>query len=206
MKIIIADDHPLIANGFMNSIQKQFPLSICKAARHLAELNSLLVEEVPDILFQDIRFGSNDARDFIRPILEKYPSLKIIIISSLDDSDTIKTLLKQGVHGYILKSDKEEEIFRAIESVADGNIYISSEIKKYFAERELLFNRQHIDLTSREKQVLELIGDEYSTKEIAGKLSLSEKSIENYRSGLLLKFGAKNVAGLVKKALLEGFL
>ena len=138
--------------------------------------------------------------------MDDYPSLKVIIISSLDDSETIKTLLKQGVHGYILKSDSEIEIFNAIQTVLDGNIYISPEIKGLYSERELLFSKQRITLTPREKAVLQLIAEERSSREIASDLSLSEKSIENYRSNLLLKFGARNVAGLVKKALLEGFL
>ena len=206
MTIIIADDHHLIANGFINSVHQKMPEAVCRAATHFGELKSLLDEQVPDLLFQDVRFGNNDARDFIKPVMEMYPSLKIIIISSLDDSDTIKMLLNQGVHGYILKSDSEKEIFNAIQSVMEGSIYISPEVKRLYTERELLFNRQKVTLTPREKEVLQLISDEKSTREIASDLSLSEKSIENYRSNLLLKFGARNVAGLVKKALLEGFI
>lgn len=163
-------------------------------------------EQVPDLLFQDVRFGNNDARDFIKTVMETYPSMKVIIISSLDDSNTIKTLLNQGVHGYILKSDSEQEIFNAIQSVMGKNIYISPEVKKLYTERELLFCSQKVILTPRENEVLQLIASEKSSREIASELSLSEKSIEYYRSNLLLKFGAKNVVGLVKKALLEGFI
>lgn len=205
MNIIIADDHHLIADGFINTIHQKLPETICRAAAHFGELKSLLDEQVPDLLFQDVRFGNNDARDFIKTVMETYASIKVIIISSFDDSDTIKTQLNQGVHGYILKSDSEQEIFNAIESVIEeGNIYISPEVKKLYTERELLFNSQGVTLTRREKEVLQLIGNEKSTREIAGELSLSEKSIENYRSNLLLKFGARNVAGLVKKPCLKG--
>lgn len=204
MNIIIADDHHLIAHGFINTIHKKLPETLCRAATHFGVLKSLLEEEVPDLLFQDVRFGNYDAREFIRILMDEYPSMKVIIISSLDDFDTIKTLLNQGAHGYILKSDPEQEIINAIQVVREGNIYLSPEVKRLYTERELLFTRQRVILTPREIEVLQLIADEYSTREIASKLSLSEKSIENYRSNLLLKFGAKNVAGLMKKALLEG--
>lgn len=206
MNIIIADDHHLITSGFINTIHQELPEATCRAAMHFGELKSLLEEQVPDLLFQDVRFGNNDARDFIKSIMETHPSLKVIIISSLDDSDTIQMLLNQGVHGYILKSDSGHEIFKAIQSVMEGQIYISPEVKRLYSERELLFNNQKVTLTPRENEVLQLIAEEKSTREISSDLSLSEKSIENYRSNLLLKFGARNVAGLVKKALLKGFI
>ena len=204
MDIIIADDHHLIANGFINTIYKKLPEVSCRAATHFGELKSLLVEKEPDLLFQDVRFGNHDARNFIRSLMDDYPAMKVVIISSLDDSDTIKIMLNQGVHGYILKSDSEQEIFDAIQFVLEGNIYVSPEVKRLYTERELLFNSSKVALTPREKEVLQLIANEKSTREIAFELSLSEKSIENYRSNLLLKFGAKNVAGLMKKALLAG--
>ena len=206
MDIIIADDHHLIAQGFINTIHKKLGETSCRAASHFGELKSLLKEQVPDLLFQDVRFGDHDARNFMKSLINDYPTMKVIIISSLDDSDTIKIMLNQGVHGYILKSDLEKEIFNAIQSVMEGNIYISPEVKRLYTERELLFNSRKITLTPREKEVLQLIADENSSREIASELSLSEKSIENYRSNLLLKFGARNVAGLVKKAVLEGFI
>ncbi|MEO6682081.1 MAG: response regulator transcription factor [Ginsengibacter sp.] len=206
MNIIIADDHHLIAQGFVNMIHNKLPGTACRSASDLSELQQLLTEHVPDILFQDVRFGKDDARDFIKEILESYPSLKMIIISSLDDSLTIKTLLGQGVKGYILKSDSEIEIFNAIQSVMEGQTYISPEVKRLYTDRELFAQNQTIRLTPREKSVLDLIIDEKSSKEIALELSLTEKSIENYRSNLLLKFGAKNVAGLVKKALMQGHI
>lgn len=206
MDIIIADDHHLITNGFINAIQQKMPESTCRAATHYRELKSLLDEKVPDLLFQDVSFDNKDARDFIKTLMESYPALKVIFISSIDDSDTIKMLLNQGVHGYILKSEPEKEIFKAIEATKKGNIYISPKVKRLYTKRELLVNKQRVILTPREKKVLQLIAEEKSTREIASDLSLSEKSIENYRSNLLLKFGARNVVGVVKNALLQGFI
>lgn len=207
MKIVIADDHPLITTGFIKIIAKNFPYAICEEAQNYTELTEVIRRFKPDILFQDIRFGSDDAREFLNELSLQFPDVKIIIISSLDDDDTIKNLMSRGMHGYLLKSDPEEEIIMAINEVMNGNNYISHEIKKTHSERSLLFqNTASFSLTPREKDILKLIGNEFSTKEIAAELFLSEKTIENYRSGLFIKFDVKNVAGLVKKAFLQGHL
>lgn len=205
MKILIADDHSLIIDGFITVLKNQDPSISCYMAIDKLKLFEILKNNPIDILFQDIMFGKTDARDFIKEIKENYPKLKIIIISSLADENTVNTLFKQDVDGYLLKSDPKEEIFRAIETLHKEGKFISKGLVNN-GNQNLIRQKQNILLTPREKEILSLILQEKTTKEIAELVFLSEKTVENHRANLFIKFDVKNLAGLVKKAILEGFL
>ena len=140
-------------------------------------------------------------------ILEDYPSLKVLVLSSLEDYATIRSVISLGVHGYISKSQPPELIFEAINTVLSGEIYLCPESKK-------INNRNAEDddegshvvhLSTREREVLTHILAEKTTKEIADLLYISEKTVEYYRGSLFMKFGVKNVSGLVKRAILQGY-
>lgn len=205
MKILIADDHSLIIDGFITVLKNQDPSISCYKATDKLELFEILKTHTIDILFQDIMFGKSDARDFIKEIKENHPQLKIIIISSLADESTVNTLIKQDVDGYLLKSDPKEEIFRALESIKKEEKFISKGLVNS-GNQNSIRQKQSILLTPREKEILSLILQEKTTKEIAELVFLSEKTVENHRTNLFIKFDVKNLAGLVKKAILEGFL
>lgn len=201
--IIIADDHSLIQDGFERIVLSHFPLSVVHKAKDKPTLLEVLKDHPADILFQDIKFGANDARDFIKTIKEQYPQLKIIIISTLADELTINTLLKQGVDGYISKTDDSSELLAAFEKLDKGEQYLSPEIKNTGIQK---VTTTSVFLTERERQILSYIINGKTTKEIAALVFLSYKTIEIHRSNLFLKFDVKNVAALVKKAIFEGFI
>jgi len=203
MKVLVADDHELIIDGFVTVIENYDASIECYRATNKFELFETLESVSVDMLFQDVMFGKNDARSFIKEIKEKYPELKIIIISTLEDNNTVETLLKQGVDGYLAKSDSSNEIISALKAVSEGKTFISNNLKK---QGTTSLRKNTIILTPREKEVLSLILQEKTTKEIADKVCLSEKTVENHRANLFIKFGVKNLAGLVKQAILEGFL
>lgn len=203
MHILIADDHALIIDGFVTVIKNHDASIGCYRATNKLELFETLESNHVDILFQDVMFGKNDARDFVKEIKEKYPELKIIIVSTLEDKQTVETLLKQGVNGYLVKSDSSNEIISALTAVSEGKTFISNNLKRQGTSS---LKKNTIILTSREKEVLALILQEKTTKQIADKVCLSEKTVESHRANLFIKFGAKNLAGLVKQAILEGFL
>ena len=204
MKVLVADDHELIIDGFVTVIKNHDASIGCYRATNKLELFETLESKNIDILFQDVMFGKNDARDFVKEIKQKYPELKIIIVSTLEDKQTVETLLKQGVDGYLVKSDTSSEIINALNAVSEGKTFISDSLKRQGTSSSLKKNT--IILTPREKEVLALILQEKTTKEIADKVCLSEKTVENHRANLFIKFGVKNLAGLVKQAILEGFL
>ena len=205
MKIIVADDHELIASGIRSFLLSKNESIIVDNALNLSQLNSLLAANSYTVLLQDIRFGDTDARTFIKELKSKFPALKIVALSSHSDEFTVKSSLASGFDAYVSKSAPVQEVFLAIETVLLDKQYVSSDIEKGMLS-SFLTERKQLKLTNRELEVLKGIHDELSTKEIAAKLFLSEKTIEGYRSSLFLKFDVKNVAGLVKQAILHGFV
>lgn len=201
MTILIVEDHSLIAEGLRHFLAKENH-EILHASR-MEEVMNLLVDVKPGILIQDLRIGQTDARAFLPEIIKTYPDLPILVLTSLDDVGSIQSTLALGVHGYVIKSENLHCVVSAINSLSRGRNYLSP------LTRELLEGKEHtepaIQLSVREKEVLKGILEEKSTREIAEKIFVSEKTVEHYRSSLFIKFNVKNVSGLVKKAILAGF-
>lgn len=201
MNIIIAEDHTLIVDGLRTILEQQgmnvFP------AMNEKMLRQLLNEQPFDVLIQDIRFGKTDARTIIPSIRQSFPDLKIIALTSLDDLASIQSVLATNVSGYVLKSEPSGRITDAIHAVVSGSTYLSPEVQAVLAGNSAPI--PEVRLSEREKGVLKGILNEKSTKEIAESLFVSEKTVEHYRSNLFIKFDVKNVSGLVKKAILQGF-
>ncbi|MFT6982245.1 MAG: DNA-binding NarL/FixJ family response regulator [Crocinitomicaceae bacterium] len=197
MKIILADDHQLILDGLLTVLKRQFPGAIFKGVLNKTELFQLLREEPFDILIQDLKFGADNAKDFLGDLREEFPALKIILLTTVSDSVTIKQLSKK-VDGYILKSESLEEIITAVNQVKIGNSYFSKLAEQ---KMNLLVPDDSIVLTRREREVLAIIMEEKSNKQIAEELFISEKTVELHRSNLFVKLDVKNITGLVKKAI-----
>lgn len=204
MNILIADDHHLVLEGLTNVLETMENVEIFQAKNKNLLLYQLRSHKI-DILFQDILFGDHNAREFIKEIIKEFPSLKIIIISSISDLEVVDSLFKQGVHGYLLKSDDLSEISSSIATVMNDQIYISAEIRDLTYREKRLNLKSNVVLTPREKEVLKLILKEKTTNEIGEKLDVSTKTVEKHRANLFIKFGVKNVVGLVKKAIMEGY-
>jgi len=206
MRVLIADDHPLILDGFKQHITSIYPNYKIGTVKCLLELKKYLKENDTNILFQDVQFGNDDARKFVGQIKKNYPDLKIICFSTFADADIIKTLFSLGINAYVLKSENRIEISKAITAVIDNQSYISKELSNIILDNTIIHAaKKRAKLTKREEQVLKFILEEMSTKEIAENLFLASKTIENYRTSLFVKFDVTNVVGLVKKALLQGY-
>lgn len=207
MNILVVDDHQLILDGFVAAVRKAHPdFHVFTASDHTTLFECLVEHGNIDVLFLDIRLQHSDARSFVKTLRVNYSKLKIIIISSMDDLPTIETLFKQGVDGYLLKADPKSEIMRAIHVVREGGKFVSKGIEERYFSQSLIKPKQLLQLTPREKEILSHILAGKTTKEIAQTVFLSEKTIENHRSSLFIKFDVKNVAGLVREAILQGYL
>lgn len=208
MNILVSDDHQLILDGIGSYLKTNYPDSTISFAKTKSALIHALKSGPFDVLLQDIRLGNDDAREFIKEIFEAQSEVKVIIVSTLFDTLTVKTLLNQGVCGYVIKVDGLEEIQLAIDAALKGEVYLSQELQKQLINSSLTNEEasQHVHLTQREREVLREILNEKSTKAIADTLFISEKTVEGYRANLFVKFDVKNVAGLVKKAILQGFM
>jgi len=202
MKILLADDHFLVLDGLEVLLSTFDFVEKTKSVLNFIELKRVLREEDFDVLLLDIHFGKHDGREIIGEIQQMAPTMKIIALTSYSDSTTIKSSINAGFDGYLLKIDSREDIKKAIKATVNNEKYFSSKIHQVFFEKNTI--KENMELTPREKEVLQLIVYEKTSKEIADELCLSEKTIETYRANIMLKLEVKNIAGMVKKAIMQG--
>lgn len=208
MKILVADDHQLIANGVISYYQSNFPSYFVTSAKNKSELVYQLNDQSFDILIQDLQFGKDDGRELLQLVKNIQPEIKTLILSSHIDEFSVKSAMAVGYNAYLSKGAPISEIQVAIEHILKKETYFSTDIRDKFANGSLKNStaENEIVLTDREKEVLFGIQAELSTKEIAQKIHLSDKTVEAYRANLFMKFGVKNVAGLVKQSILKGYM
>ena len=207
--ILIGDDHVLILNALKEFLMQLPLVESVDVSLTRADILMNLTKKNYEIAFLDLHFGQTDGRNLAQEILKQYPDITLAVLSSFDDKDSIRTAIHSGFKAYFVKSDSLDVIKNWIESEQFETTYLSDQTRKSFTDQELLLDKKvisAIQLTSREKEVLRLLSDEYTTKRIAEKLNLSEKTIENYRSNLMIKLEVTNVVGLVKKTILLGLL
>lgn len=204
MKLLLADDHFLVLDGLELLLSTFDFVERVKSTSDYMSLKKALEQEEYDILLLDIHFGKFDGREIIIDVKKKYPSLKVIALTSYSDMATIKSAISVGFDGYLLKTDSRNEIEKALKVVITGEKYFSSQTQQTFFETQTF--KPNLELTQREKDILQLIVEEKTTKEIAEKLFISEKTVETHRGNLMLKLEARNIAGIVRKAIMLGLV
>jgi DNA-binding NarL/FixJ family response regulator len=203
VNILLADDHKLILEGLMAYLKKSELKAQINTVSSKSELMYELANMHYNILLLDIFLGDFDTRKLIPELKNKFQHLKIIAISTISDSRTISEIMNLDVDGFVSKSEDSEIILEAIINVSKNQKYLSKSLNKKINHYHNTNNE--VTLTNREKEVLKEILKEKSTKEIAHSLCISEKTVEIHRSNLFVKFNVKNVVGLVKNALQNGF-
>jgi DNA-binding NarL/FixJ family response regulator len=207
IKVAILDDHPLILQGLENILSATENISLYGTYNNGTDLLASFKEGVPDILLLDIQMPEKSGDEWITDILEYYPDLKIIAFTNIDNLLYVYNMLKLGAKGYVLKSAHPQYLMDSIRNVANNLTVIDNTLEEGYKEylhtikRETYLNPK---LTEREKEVLQLITDGHSSKQIAALLFISMRTVEFYRLNILLKLDANNTAVLVKKAIKLG--
>jgi DNA-binding NarL/FixJ family response regulator len=203
IKVAITDDQSIIINGLQKILSGNADIKIIATYNNGEELLEGLKETKPDVLLLDIQMPGKTGIELAGIISKKYNDIKIIALTNFDVPAQIKKMLLQGCMGYLLKDAKPQIIITAIETVYNGNEYLQEEIQKKLQSVNSELPVSGI-ITRREKEILQLIIEEYTNNQIADKLFLSLRTVENHRNHLLQKFGVKNTAGLVKIAVSQG--
>jgi DNA-binding NarL/FixJ family response regulator len=209
IRIAVTDDHPLVVDGIRGIIEETPQYTWFGGFNTARATSEGLNLEQPDLLFLDINIPDLDGISLCAELIKAYPQLKIIALSSYSELPMVKKMLAQGARGYVLKTAGREVILTAMEQVLNNSQYLDPEIEKAIVSSSLNGKRQREfipKLTRREKEVLRLIIEEYTTNEIADKLFLNHKTVESHRMNLIQKLGAKNTAGLVRIALEKSLL
>ncbi len=209
MKIILVDDHHLFGQSLrllMAETVRPEEINVFKSA---AEVLDFLRESESDIVISDLQMPGINGIELTRKIHETHPEVKVLILTIDDDPLRIKEAISAGASGYLLKDTDQQELIEAVGRLSDGLPYYSEKVLKIIASAsqtsDEISSRLNI-LSSREKEVLKLIAEEYASHEIADRLFVSLNTVETHRKNLLKKLEVKNVVGLIKFAMRNGLI
>ena len=205
IKVAMADDHLIVLSGLEKMLSGFPEIEITGTYTNGDLLLAALVESQPDVLLLDIQMPGKSGIELAGMINKKYPAINIIALTNVDVLVQVKKMLRQGTLGYLMKDVGPDILLAAITTVQTGEQYIDERLKKQLLSN---FSAAPTDklITRREKEILQLITEEYTNPEIAAKLHISPHTVENHRNHLLQKLGAKNTAGLVKAAIEQGLI
>ncbi|MDR0431388.1 MAG: response regulator transcription factor [Tannerellaceae bacterium] len=198
----ITDESRMLIEGLTTSINESGIARVTGVSHTLAKCREALLLQVPDVLLIDLNLPDSNGIDFCAEIAKHYPQVKILILTTYYTYSIAKRVMDDGASGYILKNSLTEEVIAGIETVVNGEIFLCDEIDILLKKTK----ETPVRLTGREKELLRLIVDGYTNREIANKMTLAVETIKTYRKNLILKLGARNSVVLAKKAIEEKFI
>ncbi len=207
LKIIVVDDHKIVRDGLCSLIEGLSGYNIVGQAENGRQAIEITRREKPDIIIMDVSMPEMNGIDATSSIMEEMPFSKIIVLSMHSDKRFIIDALQAGAMGFLLKECAFNELNQALDAVRSGQTYLSPKIAGTVVHdyrRRLLSDEKEKNLTTKEREVIQLIAEGRSTKEIADRLFVSVKAIEGRRRRLMEKLQITTVAGLVKYAIREG--
>ena len=208
--IIIVDDHQMIIDGFSRIIGDEQGFEVISSYSDPKEALVKVPILKPQILMVDLEMPGMSGLELVRQLKLKMPELKTILLTMHLDRATVKKAIELGFDAYILKNLDELELKIALVKVGKGQKYFSAQVTEVLSNSSSEIGRSSVSklavLTSRETDVLKLIAEAYSTKEIADQLSISISTVETHRKAIMKKLDVHNVAGLVRLAVSEGLV
>lgn len=216
IKIILAEDHLVVLNGVKLLLESQADLEVIGEGTNGNQILEIFRSgNIPDVLITDINMSDMDGLELITHVKKEFPTVKVIVLSMLNNLQYILQAFKNGANGYLVKNVGYEEMLYAIRHVAKGGQFICEEISTIMLDTlqkspTAFLNIEQImekmGLSEREMEVLELIGEGFTNMQIADKLFLSKRTVEGHRQNLLEKTGVKNTAALIKYAIRTGLM
>ena len=208
IRIIIADDHGVVAEGPKHVVEAQSDMQVVSLAVDGREAVHQARDLQPDVVLMDLSMPELNGADATRAILERDPKCRVIVLSMYAEREYVRRALKAGAAGYVVKRSAAKEVVDAIRAVHAGQRYLSPRVADVViddyagdAPDDLLAK-----LSQREREVLQLLAEGHTGAQIAERLSLSQKTVETYRARLVEKLGIRDVAGLVRFAIQRGIV
>lgn len=201
IRVLLADDHALVRAGLRALIAPIAGVEVVAEAADGREALRKIEEEQPDLVLLDIRMPGMNGFEVLEHSTRSFPNVRIIVFSVRDDGGHAAQAVRAGASGYLPKSASQAELREAIETVAGGDTYVLKEAPAPPPQSD-----QPQRLTPRQLEILTLIAEGYSTKDIAGALSISVKTVESHRAKLTERLNIYDVAGLVRYAIRIGLI
>jgi len=209
-RVLLVDDHPLVRHGLAEMLNRSGDFQCCGEAESAAEVPKALIDLKPDLIILDLRLRNSDGLDLLKDLKLQFPDIKVLVLSQLDELTYAERALQAGAMGYVMKENATQEIILAMRQVFAGELYVSSRVRVQAVRRMAGAKNNGDDhratsvekLTDRELQILQFLGQGFSTKQIATDLRLSNKTVATHRENIKRKLGLHNAAALVYHATL----
>jgi two-component system response regulator NreC len=209
IKVLLVDDHQIILDGLKSLLSNSGKIIVAGEANNGREAIRILELISIDVILMDIDMPILNGIDTLKEIVKRGLSVRVIILSMHQEAGMIKSLMNIGAHGYLLKSSSQEEVTNAICKVAGGQSYFSPEVTMSLLNKpqnNLHFNQHTELLTDRETEIVRLIAEGFSNKEIGSKLFISHRTVDTHRTNLMKKLDVSNIAGLISYAIKNGIV
>ncbi|NHM05681.1 response regulator transcription factor [Flavobacterium sp. CYK-4] len=196
IKIIIVDDHQMFLEGMSSVLSNEANIEVLFTENSARATLKKMKSELPDLIITDISMPDMNGIEFIKNLKNHFPEIKILVLSMYKSANHI-----DGIDGYLLKDTDKNELIEVINGIVlQGKKFLINPT----SEEDFVFKRSI--LSQREKEIIQLIAQEFTTEEIAEKLFISKHTIESHRKNIFLKLQVKNIAGLIKKAIYLGVI
>jgi DNA-binding NarL/FixJ family response regulator len=207
IRVLLADDHAVVRRGFRMLLSAQPDMEVVGEASNGREAAELAAELQPEIVIMDVTMPELNGIEATRRISRDCPKVRVLALSMHKDAVYVREILRAGARGYLLKDSGERELLAAVRGVAQGQGYLSAEV----SEAVLDDYRKHVTnpidlLSSREREVLQMIAESKTNKEIANSLSLSVYTVEAHRGRIMEKLNLHSIGELVRFAMRNGLI
>ncbi len=207
MRVVIADDHGIVRSGVRMLLERQSDIQVIGEASDGAEARDMVIREKPDLAILDVKMPKLTGLQATREIREQVPEVSVLILSMYDDDRYLFEALKAGASGYVLKTQADADLMAAVRAVEKGEPFLTPAAQRALIKDVLGEGAERSDdLTPREQEVVKLVAEAHTNKEIAEILHLSEKTVENHRSNAMRKLGMRDRVELVRYAIRKGLI
>jgi DNA-binding NarL/FixJ family response regulator len=210
IRVLLADDHKLVRAGIRSLLERLPEMEVVAEASDGGEALQLVEKYDPQIVLMDLAMPELNGLEATRHLTTKFPKVRVIILSIYSDEEHVYQSLRAGAAGYLMKGAATEELEFAIRSVARGETYLSPPVSKpvimEYIRRTNVGLSLRDGLSPRQTQILKLIAEGQTTKQVALNLAISVKTVESHRSALMKRIGVRDVAGLVRYAVKVGLV
>jgi DNA-binding NarL/FixJ family response regulator len=204
-RILLVDDHPLIREGLAEVLGREADLVVCGEAASHAEALEMIPEVMPDLAIVDLALRDSHGLELIKDIRARFPRLRVLVVSMHDEELHAERALRAGASGYLTKQEATNRVVQAVRKVLAGEIYLSEQaaarVAAGVAGRSRVPYSSAAGLCDRELEVFELIGQGFTTQQIAQQLHIGVSTVETYRARIKDKLDLKNAAELLQRAI-----
>jgi two-component system, NarL family, nitrate/nitrite response regulator NarL len=200
IKVLLVDDHHIILDGLTSLLETDPQFKVIASLESAEEVIEFLKKDQPDILLTDYTLPGMTGLDLFKKVKALYPQIKVAVLSMHDEASIVRSVLKEGVNGYLLKNIQQFELRNALKQIWMGYPYVSPEITRIIMTELNQPEQKSELLTEREREILKLIAKEFSNKQMAEKLFISERTVETHRKNIFRKTNTNTLVGLIKFA------